>query len=208
MKLWTVAAALLPLTACTAGYRPAVTQTTLTDNTIVSRTAGLAHTYVLDRESRFVTCSEPTPDTGFDQGEDGNLNVSIVHLGGSDDIGNAETSQETELAGRTPSVLMARELFFRLCEFNRNYNMSSDQAKAMYLQTLDVVKSGWLLEAQNTKVNIGDSVVDSTTSDVRGNVQQPTAASTTATTTSSTTTDANNAPVTNTTTNNTGSSNF
>ena len=68
-----------------------------------------------------------------------------------------EKSGEREMVGRTPAVLMARELFFRLCEFSRNHDLTKNDAMALYRKTLDAVKEVWQTEARKTTVNIGET---------------------------------------------------
>jgi hypothetical protein len=96
----------------------------------------------------------------------------------------SEGSTEGELAGRTPAVLMARELFYRLCEFSRNQSLSKDEALKLYTQTLSAVKEVWATEAGNTTITVGDTV-STTTTDALSSTQSST--STDSNTTSDTT---------------------
>ena len=79
---------------------------------------------------------------------------------GSEGGNEGEDSTEAEMAGRTPAVLIAREMFYRACEFSTNFGLSQDQATQVYLKTLDAVSQGWAIEAGQTTVTIGDTVSD------------------------------------------------
>jgi len=84
---------------------------------------------------------------------------------GDDKVGNTESSGETEMTGRTPGVLMTRELFFRTCEFSKNYKLLQDQALKLYLQTLNAASKGWISEVEKTTITIGETttVIDNNT---------------------------------------------
>ena len=98
------------------------------------------------------------PDAAFDQTKDKSFNFSVI--GRNSEGGNdASGSVNDEMAGRTPGVLIAREMFYRACEFTSNSDLSKDQAMEVYLKTLDAVSQGWAIEAGNTSVTVGDSIV-------------------------------------------------
>ena len=74
------------------------------------------------------------PDAAFDQTKDKNFNFSVI--GRNSEGGNdASGSVNAEMEGRTPGVLMAREMFYRACEFTSNFDLSKDQAMEVYLKT-------------------------------------------------------------------------
>lgn len=174
---------LLGLPACSGLYEPRPTVTPVTESSVVSSTSALSTTTILDPARGYVVCSQSQPDATFSQGETGDFSVSLLTVGTSnevDDGGESEESQEIALVGRSPAVLVARELFFRLCEFSRNHKLSADQATALYKQTLTVVAEGWKAEAANTKVTIGETQSDTSTQAVTGDAPAPTSLETTA----------------------------
>ena len=71
-------------------------------------------------------------------------------------------SSETEMVGRTQTVLMSRELFFRTCEFSVNYNLNKKEATDLFNKTLDTVISLATIQANNTTITVGDTVATST----------------------------------------------
>lgn len=148
--------ALLLLSACNGIHIPTPATTPVERETVLSRTSSLSHVYVLDRDTEFVTCAEPPPDTAYDHIDDSDFSLSLIQFG-NDGGGGSEGSEEAEMIGRTPGVLIARELFFRTCEFSRNYNLNKDEALALYRDTLTTVKAGWAIEGANTTVRIQES---------------------------------------------------
>ena len=94
---------------------------------IISDTASLTHTLVRHPQSDFTTCSEPPPNASSNQSETGNVNFSIISVGGGhcDAGGESESTAEVELAGRTSAALLSRELFYRACAFSQNYKLGA-----------------------------------------------------------------------------------
>ncbi len=168
-KLPLVVAIAAILGACSSIYEPKPEVTPLGQDTVVSNTASLSHVIIYNKKSNNYTCTQPPPDATFSQSEQGDVSVSLVSVGsGSDAGGESEGSQETELAGRTPTVLITRELLYRLCEFSKNHDLDKKDATALYTKTLEIVKSVWSIEAGETTVSIGDKVSVSATESVSG----------------------------------------
>ncbi|MFC3032328.1 hypothetical protein ACFOEE_07345 [Pseudoalteromonas fenneropenaei] len=173
------------LSGCSAMEYPQPLKTSLDNNHILTTTSGQGQIYVLSPESNHYLCSLPQPDSAFDQKDDGDLTISLINTQGEGSDIN-ESSEEVELAGRTPGVLLARELFFRACEFSSNYKLNKEEAKAIYLKTLDGVLENWKVEANHTTVNIGDAVNNRT--NVSSTITDSNKAATSVTATDSTTT--------------------
>lgn len=144
------------LGGCAQLYEPTVRTSDVIPNKIISNTSSLSHVFVRDDTKHYFLCSQPQPDTGFDQAEAADF--SIFGPGGGDSSGESENSGEVELAGRTPGVLMTRELFYRACEFSQNYRLTKEEALTLYNKTLDTVSTVWATEAGNTTVTVGDTV--------------------------------------------------
>lgn len=143
---------------CSSFYEPTPHETRLEREAVLSSTASLSHTFIIDKKTSYVTCSQPQPDAGFSQGSSEAFSLSFLNFGGGNDKqGGAESSDEIELTGRTPAVLMARELFFRMCEFSRNNELNKAEAQKLFEKTLDIVRQVWAIEAGNTRVKIGET---------------------------------------------------
>ncbi len=139
-----------------------------------------------------MTCAEPPPDAAFDQGDSANVSVALIKLGGDDSGGDSQNSSEVEMAGRTPAVLIARELFYRACEFSFNFKLDKSEATAIYNKTLDIIKEGWLKEAGQTTVTVGDKVSTSANeniTDTSSTVSPSSSSSSSSTSTTDDTTD-------------------
>ena len=162
----------LILSGCSKLYEPKPTVSPIVDNQIITNTASLSNTFVMDRSAPYIICSQPSPDAGFSQQSEGDISVSLFSFGnGSESGGEEEGSSEIEMAGRTPSVLLARELLYRFCEFYRNNSLQKDDAIALYRTNLDIIKTVSSIEATNTKVRESFSLT--TEEEIGGEVQSP-----------------------------------
>lgn len=182
---------LVAVSACAGVYEPTPKIEKIEDAWLISNTAALSNTIVRTPQSTITTCTAPPPDAAFDQSEEADINISLVSVGSgsdSDAEGESEASQETELAGRTPAVLLSRELFYRTCEFSQNYRLDKAEALKLYNRTLDIVEKNWAVEAGQTTVTIGDSVTTSQGATISNTVSQTESQTGTTSATSSETT--------------------
>jgi len=62
------------------------------------------------------------------------------------------------MAGRTPTVILARELMFRTCEFSQNFKLDKKEALAFYEKTMAAIEKACAIKASNTTVTVGDTV--------------------------------------------------
>lgn len=151
-------ASLPALGACTAPFmEPEPTVIPVQEETIISSTASTSNTLVLKKDTDFVTCTAPAPDASFSQSSTARVDASVA--GNSDDAAMAEGSASTAMPGRSPAVLMTRELFFRACEFSRNYELTKHEAHQLYMATMKAAQAGWAAEAKQTTVSVGDAQI-------------------------------------------------
>ncbi len=156
-RVFMALASLVFLNACTSAYEPTPKTTALDSEKMISNTASVRGTLIVHPKDQKFICTQPPPDAAFSQGESGNLSVNIFASqseGGSE----SEETTENEMAGRTPAVLLARELLYRLCEFGHNYPLDKTEASALYEKNLELISKISGIEAGNTKVTIGDTV--------------------------------------------------
>ena len=157
IRLFFVLANLTLLSACSSVYAPIAHKVTLEPETSLSTTAVINHTYIRSKSSNYIICTQLSADAAFDQGDDTGITATLTG-NRSDGINNQKNANDVEMAGRTPAVLMARELMFRACEFSANYNLSKDEAMKLYNDTLTTIGGVWATEAGNTTVTVGDTV--------------------------------------------------
>lgn len=134
---------------------PRPTVTPVAEETVITSTASTTSTLVLDRNTDYVTCTAPAPDATFGQSEQANLSAALA--AGTDTVSGTESTTSTVMPGRTPAVLMTRELFYRACEFSRNYRLTKAEAYDLYIKTLHAAAKGWDDEVAQTTVTIGET---------------------------------------------------
>jgi hypothetical protein len=156
-RVFLALAALVFLSACSSTYEPTPKMTALDAEKMISNTASVSGTLIVHPKERKFICTQPPPDAAFSQGESGSLSVSIF-ASQSEGSSEGEESTENEMAGRTPAVLLARELLYRLCEFGHNFALDKTAATALYEKNLELISKISGIEAGNTKVTIGDSL--------------------------------------------------
>ena len=184
LKNLTLGIVALSLSACSSVFEPTLKSTDLEGETVLSSLPSLSQTTVTKAETALRSCLGRGSDATFSQSDSSDISISLVSTGtssNSDSGGNAESSGETEMSGRTPGVLIAREMFFRTCEFSNNYQLSKDEAMKLYVQTMNAVSDGWKAEIQKTTITFGETVGvndTNTTSDANNGVTGVTSAPT------------------------------
>ena len=145
----------LVLRACGSNYQPVPEHFKIEAESSIAVTAGIAQTFIRSN----LLCTQSMPDAAYDQGDDADISYSLIDAS-SDQISGQDDSNEIEMTGRTPVLLMAREMFYRACEFSGNYDLNKQEALNLYQATLKTIGNVWATEAQNTTITIGDSVKD------------------------------------------------
>ena len=110
-------------------------------------------------------------DAAFDAGSGGDISYGVINTSG-DQIADQSNSNEVEMAGRTPAVLMAREMFYRACEFSGNFDLNKEEAIDLYQQTLQLIGAVWTVEAGNTNVSIGEKIQSTNATELQSNSLQ------------------------------------
>ena len=97
---------------------------------------------ISDPKFKDQVCKTPAPDVlaGVTKSEA----IALPSLlPGSTSSGAAITDSEgysaTNLGGRTPSVLIARDFLYRVCEMTINMQLSPEETVKVYLQTMDKI---------------------------------------------------------------------
>ncbi len=150
----------LLVSGCSSVYAPIPHQVALQSDTALASTAVINHTFIRSKNDNILVCSQNSADAAFDQGSNESLNASLP-TGSSEGIGNQSSADDVEMSGRTPSLLMARELMYRSCEFAANYNLNKEDAQALYEKTLNLIGTVWATEAGNTTISISDALKSS-----------------------------------------------
>jgi len=152
----------LVLSGCSNNpFEPKPVMMDLSKGTVLTTTASLRNTFIHDPNEKIIVCAEPSPDSGFTQNQSGSTSFSLISTG-NDSISESEGSAENEMSGRVPSLLLARELLYRLCEFARNNNLDQTTVVDLYKQNLTIIQNISGTVASNTTISVSDAESAST----------------------------------------------
>ena len=161
LKLCLIAFSVVGLSACSSQFEPFFDSAGLPDSGVMSGGASLTNLIVQDPKRLKRICMGRGTDAVIQQSDSANFDLSLISVGKKTDSEKSaiqDNAGEQEMAGRTPAVLLAREIFYRGCEFSNNFNLNKDEALGVFKASLDAIEKIWLIEAQNTKTTVGDSL--------------------------------------------------
>lgn len=104
---------------------------------VVDHQNGISHTFksINDADRG---CRSPSPDVVM--GSSNSFSESIpLKLMGSEQASESSQFDAAMLGGRSPSVLISREILFRGCELASNHQLSTDQALALFRDSLEKI---------------------------------------------------------------------
>ena len=145
---------------CSTLSEPKMTGLSLGSDAVVFGLPSLSSTTVSAENSKIRTCLGRGADTTFNDSQSGDMSIALVSSGSAnenDDVNDSSNSGESEMSGRTPGVLMAREMFYRTCEFINNHQLTTSEALQLYLHTIDAVSKGWESELQKTTITLTET---------------------------------------------------
>ena len=120
---------------------------------VVSSSPSRSNLMIRHPLDRSVVCLGRGADTEFQSSDSLDLDLHFFSVGSGnvpDEQGSDSVSaSESELAGRTPSVLQARELYYRTCEFIGNQDVSEEDALLLFREARDIISEAWKSEIQN-----------------------------------------------------------
>jgi len=151
---------MISLTGCSAVYEPKPVLTKLDQKTIVSSAAAMSANLINFSENhKTFTCLLPAPDATFSQQDSTRIqSPSLTQQSGSDSV--SAMSTEGEMLGRTPVILFARDMMYRLCELEANYDVDKAVALQLYKKNFDSLHELMLEEIKMTKISLSSTFAD------------------------------------------------
>ena len=95
--------------------------------------------FVLDTDASRQFCLSPTPDA-VAYGSSG-LSMELAVPSHSEGVSEGNSTGVVALGGRSSGVLVAREFFYRACEFSINHKLTKAEAQVLYLKNLDILQA-------------------------------------------------------------------
>lgn len=150
----TLVASLIFLTACSIPpNKPIISNANGVK--IYSSTADRQSTFIKDHGSLERICAARVADVADTKSEAAGLSLGVI--GKSEAVSDGASQGAISLGGRSPSVLITRELMYRTCETIMNLNLSKTEALQLYLQTLKATVS-----ISQSQTNSGTTSIRST----------------------------------------------
>jgi hypothetical protein len=143
------------LTSCVT-TKPLETQVLQVKANSLTATPAIARLNIVKKASDSIcSCITPVPDAAYNSND--GFNLGVTSNLGKEQTGFSEGETETGLGGRSPNVLITREMYFRLCEFLSNGTYSKETKVELFKATLKAIT---LLN----KNDLGKGTVDQTSS--------------------------------------------
>jgi len=116
-------------------------------------------TIIKDRDSLERFCRSPNPDFAS-----GQTSAVSLGLGNGPSVGTSSGAMIDSLGGRSPALLITRELMYRACELSMNLNANTDLSKEIYWRFLGTIELA--IKAQTGTGVQGSTVSTSATASV------------------------------------------
>lgn len=138
-RLALILSSLFAVTGCALSPpKPGITAS-LSGMTIYSTTSEMQSSFLKFRNSGEHFCDSRMSDVADTASASIGLGASVV--GKSESVNEGASRGAVSLGGRSPAVLITREVMYRTCEMVMNLNLDKKEALALYIQTLNLVKS-------------------------------------------------------------------
>jgi hypothetical protein len=106
---------------------------------IYSSTSDMQSAFLKDNNSQEHFCDSRISDVADTESNSMGLGFSVV--GKSESINEGASRGAISLGGRSPAVLITREVMYRTCEMVMNLDLDKKEALDIYIYTLDLVRS-------------------------------------------------------------------
>lgn len=157
LKTLILITSLIAVNACTSLQPLEVKFQKIEGDGFYSTSAATKSTIIRPKNDQRIICAEPAPDATFNEEDKGSFGFSLLHIGDKTSEAFAEGETEGGLGGRSVNVLLTRVMYFRMCEFFANTNLTDSLKIEIYNSTLQSILQ---LNAQNfgTGTSSGSSV--------------------------------------------------
>lgn len=138
------------MTGCSS-FEPRTEVVALKGAEVLSQSPSRSEIIVKNQETNEIFCLGRGADTGFQETRTIDLDLHIASIASSSQEEKGEekeASGESELSGRTPGVLQAREVYYRTCEFIHNNKIPLEKRIDLFRETRKIVSDAWLKEIE------------------------------------------------------------
>ena len=112
--------------------------------------------FIMSADTTEKYCLAPSPDAVVSGAE--GVGLTVAGADTKSTLSNEGQIGTLGLGGRAPSILIAREILYRTCEFSLNYRLEKDEALAFYRENLEALQG--LVSTQTETGDVSDSSSD------------------------------------------------
>jgi len=153
-----VSAGLSLLACASCSTQPhVITQPVKSDeNIIISSSAAVTSGLLRDSSDIKHYCASVAADSTFNETAREGASISLFNIGRSAPEKESVSAgvEETEMVGRTPALLVSREILYRICELTGNRSFTNNEVLKLYEKTIDAIVQIASKETANTSISI------------------------------------------------------
>ncbi|NRA18774.1 MAG: hypothetical protein HRU04_25080 [Oceanospirillaceae bacterium] len=122
---------------------------------IYSTTSDMQSSFLKDRSSNEHFCDARASDVADSESEGFGLSAAFIDQ--QESFGESSSHGAITLGGRSPAVLITREVMYRTCEMIMNLNLDKEEALDLYMKTLNLISVVVKNDANNGSASISGS---------------------------------------------------
>jgi hypothetical protein len=153
-----VSACLLLLSCASCSTQPhSVTHPVKSDeNLLISSSAAVTSGLLRDSDDIKHYCASVAPDATFNETASEGASISFFNIGRSSPEKEVVSVgiEETQMVGRTPAVLVSREILYRVCELTGNKSFTNQELLKLYEKSIDAIVQLASQEMANTSITL------------------------------------------------------
>lgn len=126
------------------------------ENLLISSSAAVSSGLLRDSDDIKHYCASVAPDATFNETVSEGASISFFNIGGSSPEKEVVSDgiEETQMVGRTPAVLVSREILYRVCELTGNRSLTNKEVLKLYEKSIDAIVQLASLEMANTSISL------------------------------------------------------
>lgn len=126
------------------------------ENLLISSSAAVSSALLRDSDDIKHYCASVAPDATFNETVSEGASISLFNIGRSSPEREVVSDgiKETQMVGRTPAVLVSREILYRVCELTGNRSLTNEETLKLYEKSIEAIVQLTSQEMANTSISL------------------------------------------------------
>ena len=126
------------------------------ENLLISSSAAVSSGLLRDSDDIKHYCASVAPDATFNETVSEGASISMFNFGRSSPEKEVVSDgiKETQMVGRTPAVLVSREILYRVCELTGNRSLTNEETLKLYEKSIEAIVQLASQEMANTSISL------------------------------------------------------